>query len=357
MKDDILVSIGVESYNQSNFIKQTLDSILIQKTNFKYEILVNDDCSTDGTAEIIKEYEQRYPDIIKPLYQTENQFSKNIGIAKNFIFPRVKGKYFAICEGDDYFIDENKLQKQVDFLEAHPEFVGCFHPVKVIYENIKNKVDFYPNKNTMKGKNVITLDDLLMTNYIQTNSVMYRWRFVDEKKFDFFPDNMLPGDWYLHLLHAQNGDIAFLPDVMAVYRRHDNGIWIDSLKNIDNLHLKHGVKEINFYYNVYKNITNFSDDYFNKILLPSVGNILKIYFNNEKFEDIYSVYEAYPDIFNKAIEFNRQDINLMSENQNRVAHKFKKYKKLFNIFLVAAIVLAVLNIIQFFILLWIEHIF
>ena len=116
-----LLSIDVITYNHAKFIRKCLDSILMQKTNFSFEVLIHDDASTDGTADIIREYEAKYPDIIKPIYQTENQWQKNIGISKNFQHPRIHGKYVALCEGDDYWTDENKLQKQVDFLEKHPE--------------------------------------------------------------------------------------------------------------------------------------------------------------------------------------------------------------------------------------------
>ena len=353
MSEDILVSVEVLAYNQSNYIRQTLDSILMQKTNFKYEILINDDCSTDGTAEIIREYEHKYPDIIKSLYQIENQFSKNISISRNFIFPRVRGKYFAICEGDDYWTDPCKLQKQVDFLEAHPGYIGCFHPVKVIYEDINKKAELYPNNKDVKGRKVFTLDDLLQRNYIQTNSVVYRWRFNEDNVLDSFPENIMPGDWYLHLLHAQKGDIAFLPEVMAVYRRNSGGIWYDSLTNVDNLHLKYGIKEINFYYSVYKNITDCSQEYFEKILLPSTGNILTVFFENQKINEIMNLKNSYPDLFEKVLEFN----NTNESAKKKTAKKCAKYKKLFNLFLILTILLAVLNVLQLACLLWFKHIF
>ena len=106
-----LLSVGVLTYNQENYIRKCLDSILMQKTNFKFEIILNDDCSTDKTVEIIKEYEAKYPDIIKPVYQKENQFSKGKGILRNFLLPRINTKYYAFCEGDDYWTDPYKLQK------------------------------------------------------------------------------------------------------------------------------------------------------------------------------------------------------------------------------------------------------
>ena len=116
-----LVSICTLVYNQEKFLKQYLEGIFLQKTTFSFEILIHDDASTDNSENIIREYQALYPDIIKPIIQTENQYSKGVDINLTYNFPRVKGKYIAICEGDDYWTDPLKLQKQVDFLEAHPE--------------------------------------------------------------------------------------------------------------------------------------------------------------------------------------------------------------------------------------------
>jgi glycosyltransferase involved in cell wall biosynthesis len=116
----LMVSICCAAYNHEEYIAAALDGFLMQKADFSYEILVHDDASTDNTAKIIKEYEQNYPDIIKPIYQTENQYSKKVKISSAYNFPRAKGKYIAWCEGDDYWTDPLKLQTQVDYMEAHP---------------------------------------------------------------------------------------------------------------------------------------------------------------------------------------------------------------------------------------------
>ena len=122
MIDDIKVSILTLAYNHELYIRQCLDGIIMQQTNFKFELLIHDDASTDETANIIREYEKKYPNILKPIYQKENQYSKGIPIGTTFLYPRAKGKYIALCEGDDYWIDPYKLQKQVDFLESNPEY-------------------------------------------------------------------------------------------------------------------------------------------------------------------------------------------------------------------------------------------
>ena len=132
---DPLVSISCITYNHINYIEQCLDGFLEQETDYPFEILIHDDCSTDGTTEIIQKYSTKYPDIIKPMYETENQYQQGKP-AGSLIwnFPRAQGKYIALCEGDDYWIDENKLQIQVDFLERNPEYTMCFHNAEVLNE-------------------------------------------------------------------------------------------------------------------------------------------------------------------------------------------------------------------------------
>ena len=128
-----LVSICCITYNHKEYIRDALDGFLSQRTDFPYEILINDDASTDGTADIIREYEQKYPEKIRALLQTENQYSKGITNPSGaFNFPRVRGRYVAMGEGDDYWTDPEKLQKQVDYMEAHPDCSLCFHSARII---------------------------------------------------------------------------------------------------------------------------------------------------------------------------------------------------------------------------------
>lgn len=121
-----LVSVRCITYNHEPYIAQAIDGFLMQKTDFPFEVIIHDDASTDKTADIIREYEKKYPLIIKPIYQTENQYSKRNGSIAKAIDPKLKGKYIAFCEGDDYWIDPNKLQMQVDFLEKNPEYGMCY---------------------------------------------------------------------------------------------------------------------------------------------------------------------------------------------------------------------------------------
>ena len=220
----VKLSIVCIAYNHAAFIRDCLDSFVMQKTDFPFEILIHDDASTDGTADIIREYEARYPGLFRTILQTENQFSKSVPILKTFIYPLVRGKYVALCEGDDYWTDPLKLQKQVDAMEARPDVAVCFHPVTVHWEDGSAPESIFPSRKERFDKTELSLDDLLKRNFIQTNSALYRWRFHTDS-LDLIPEGILPGDWFMHLLHAQTGKILFLDEPMAVYRRHAGGIW------------------------------------------------------------------------------------------------------------------------------------
>lgn len=131
LEEKVLVSVCCTAYNHAKYIRSCLDGFVNQKTDFKYEVIVHDDASTDNTANIIREYADKYPEIIKPIFQ-KNQYSKGVPIYEKFIFPKCTGKYIAYCEGDDYWCNENKLQKQVDVLERNPEYVACVHQTKTL---------------------------------------------------------------------------------------------------------------------------------------------------------------------------------------------------------------------------------
>jgi glycosyltransferase involved in cell wall biosynthesis len=200
---------------------------MMQKTNFVFEILIHDDASKDKTAEIIREYEEKYPNIIKPIYQTENQYSKGIKVTFKYNFPRAKGKYIALCEGDDYWTDPLKLQKQVDFLEANNDYVLCFHEVKILHTDGELKDDFI----TKVPENYETIETLArLGNYIHTPSVVFR---NSIKEFPFELDHSPIGDYFLCLMLAEQGKIKYIEEVMGVYRY---GVGIHSSNSAINHH-------------------------------------------------------------------------------------------------------------------------
>ncbi len=234
------VSILCITYNHAGFIRQTLDSFLMQKTNFSFEVLINDDASTDGTTEILREYQEKYPDIIHPIFHEENLYSQGVrGMYTRFLLPKAKGEYIALCDGDDFWTDQSKLQRQVDFLEAHEDYALCFHPVRVYFENGEQADSIYPAEKNPKS---FTTERLLQSNFIQTNSVMYR-----KQVYKNLATDVMPGDWYMHLYHAQFGKIGFINRVMSVYRRHPGGVWWNEYKDIDKLWNEHGKPHLQLY--------------------------------------------------------------------------------------------------------------
>lgn len=215
-----LVSICCITYNHENYITQAIDYFLIQKTDFQIEIIIHDDASTDHTTEIIREYQQRFPNLIRLIIQTENQFkTRKFGFLSD-LFKQAQGKYIALCEGDDYWTDPYKLQKQVDFLEANPDFSISFHNVQIINED-------FANYNTIQHKAMVeeitTIDNLLNgVNYIATVSVMFKASSI-KKLPEWF--NSLPfADYALNLIAARSGKIKYINEIMATYRIHSNGI-------------------------------------------------------------------------------------------------------------------------------------
>lgn len=221
--ENILVAIHCVTYNHEPYIRDCLEGFLMQKTNFKFVAIVHDDVSTDKTADIIREYASKYPEIIKPIYETENQYSKFDGSLDRVMETAIAAtgaKYVAMCEGDDYWIDPYKLQKQVDFLEAHEEFILCFHKCKNLIQQTGEIT--LEQVNDMPGET--TIFDLAKGNYIHTPSVVYRQnaKVVAEKAQ--FPQDLKADDYVYWMLLAQYGNIMKLPDEMAVYR-YGVGLW------------------------------------------------------------------------------------------------------------------------------------
>lgn len=216
-----LISICTLTYNHAPYIRKCLDGFVKQKTNFKFEVLIYDDASDDGTREILKEYELNYPDLIKPIYQHENQFSKSGGgLNIKYNFNRAASKYIAMCEGDDYWTDEYKLQKQVDFLEANNEYSICFHKVNELVNG--NELSASPLNSSVKEE-TFTIEDLANGNLIHTPSVVFRNGLI--KEFPVWFSKSPAGDYPLHMLNAKYGKIKYFPDIMAVYRKHGGSTW------------------------------------------------------------------------------------------------------------------------------------
>lgn len=215
MNNDVLVSVCCITYNHELYIRECLEGFLRQKTNFNFQILIHDDASTDGTRNIILEYEKKFPGIIKPIYQIENQYSKGGNINARFQYPRVNTKYVALCEGDDYWTDPYKLQKQVDFLEKNSNYGMVYTKVRYFY-NSKNKF----SRHAWGGPST-SFDDLInYDNKIPTLSTVFRYDLWKDYRENIQPENKnwLMGDYCRWLYFALKSNIYFLDEETAVYR-------------------------------------------------------------------------------------------------------------------------------------------
>lgn len=214
---DPIVSICCVTYNHEDYLQECLDGFLMQKTNFEFEVLVHEDASTDKTAEILKSYEKKFPGKLRCVYQTENQFKKQ-NVLTEILFKMAQGKYIALCEGDDYWSDPNKLQKQVDFLESNPEYMASYHRAMLINETgsiiKKEKYDNYSDYS----------ENELLTGYgeLITNAVMFR------SILEIIPEfsKVHNGDTTFWHLFGFYGKAKFQHDILpSAYRIHSGGIW------------------------------------------------------------------------------------------------------------------------------------
>lgn len=257
---EVLVSISCTTYNQINFIRKCLDGFLMQKTNFNYEIIIYDDASTDGTNLVIQKYAQRYPGLFNVFYQKENQYSQGIrGMMPRFNFPRAKGKYIALCEGDDYWTDPLKLQKQVDYLERNKDDILVFHNAFKLYSDGHNELFNVYKRSHYEAK------DLWDQWLIPTATVMFRNSNL------FYPDWLFKsshGDLGLFLLLGEYGSFGFINEASSVYRIHEKGVTTRDFNTIP--HKKKHLEQL-------KNMNSyFQFKYKSQIAKRSVGYLLSI---------------------------------------------------------------------------------
>jgi len=210
-----LLTVCLITYNHVSYIEQAIESVLMQKVNFTWELIIADDYSTDGTREIIKKYKEKYSDFIKLILQ-----ERNVGAARNWLdlITSPKSKYIAYFEGDDYWTDSLKLQKQIDFLEKHDDFALCFHNAIIENHLSGSKILFHTKKMPL----VFSGDDLLKQWLIPTASAVMRN--VIPETFPSFFNQATHGDLALFLYVTQYGKLAMLPEVMSVYRLNETGV-------------------------------------------------------------------------------------------------------------------------------------
>lgn len=235
---NVLVSINCITYNHENYIANALDSFLMQKTNFKFEILIHDDASTDRTADIIRKYEKKYPDVIKPILQKENQQSQGVKkISYRFNHTRANGKYIAMCEGDDYWTDPYKLQKQVDYMEQNPQCTFCFHNGFVVNDTkemrkrfiipwLQENRKFYSNHSRK-----YTAGEIQLLGFIPTASYLFPKHVLDNPPEWFFEAPV--GDNAMKLIASSYGYAYYMNEIMCVYRINVRGSSMDKWRKED----------------------------------------------------------------------------------------------------------------------------
>lgn len=235
-----LVSIRCTAYNHEKYIRDTLEGFVMQKTNFKFEAIVHDDASTDNTAAIIREYAEKYPDIIKPIFETENQYSKHDGSLARIVNNACKGKYIALCEGDDYWIDPLKLQKQVDILEDNPNITMVYTNFFVVNES-GAKISYPRYEKFKKESRSGNLFQYLLENgnFIMTLTTMFRREVIFNPILLNSPTQL---DYLYILVAAGMGYFRYLPDITGCYRISPNGQMNTNLKGVEK-----AINSIRFY--------------------------------------------------------------------------------------------------------------
>jgi len=268
-----VVNVICTTYNQEKYIRKTLESLVCQKTNFHFEIIINDDASTDGNPDIIKEFEMKYPSIIKPTYQPVNQHSKLINVWFDVTFPKAKAKYIALCEGDDYWTDDTKLQQQYDFMEANPEYSCVFNNSIIVDENDNYISDF----NKYKPINPIPEKDIISKggNLSITASMFFR----NQTEYPKFLFKAKSGDRALRLYLMTMGKFHFIDKKMSAYRKHDNGVTNGGNVKIRIEFIKSNIELLNLFNN-WSNLT------YNKLIKKEISNM---YRNLSIFENNFSL--------------------------------------------------------------------
>ena len=234
------VSVICTAYNHEKYIRQCLEGFVMQKTDFPFEVIVHDDASTDGTADIIREFAAKYPDIIKPVLQTENQYSQSIPIMRTFMYPIAQGDFFAYCEGDDYWIDPDKLQRQYDYLTEHPEYTLCAH--NVYAHNLTTGKKYMYTKFQFECNPKVDAVIMGGGSYFATNSLLVRKEAVLDLPECFRSKGF--GDYQIAMHAAITGKCHVFVEFMSVTNRGVEGSWTSRNFNDESKRVVHYRKVI-----------------------------------------------------------------------------------------------------------------
>lgn len=287
--NDIIVSIRCFAYNHKEYIRDCLEGFVMQKTNFRFEAIVHDDASTDGTTDIIREYAEKYPDIIKPIYETENQYKKHDGSLKRIMNSQMRGKYIAMCEGDDYWIDPLKLQKQVDFLEAHPDYTMCCSDAVIKTPYMELDWCRYNQNQTIPTEDVIMHGGL----FVQTATLLFKKEL--RLNADDYPEAARKchvGDFPLQIYAALKGKIYWFAEKQAVYRYGWGESWTNSFKKLD---IKTKIKRMRSEIDMLKSMDSLSNHAYTKAF-KRIETMLVYYIIYDYPDDYKLIVNAFPDV-------------------------------------------------------------
>lgn len=310
--NDIKVTVVCITYNHEEFIAQALDSFLMQKTNFKFQIFVGEDCGPDRTADIVREYAEKYPDIVIPFIR-----EKNMGAQRNLIdlCNHATSPYIAFCEGDDYWTDEYKLQKQYDYMEANPEVRVCFAKAEIkapedwflnsYYKKDEQGRMIFPDSDPEYrplGKHITAWSFINMFS-VHTSTVFYRWNYELEIP-DWFYTGII-GDLPIFLMQLGDGEAGFIEDIVSVYRRSDVGVYMSS--SMDEHFLKSRIDLIRVFSGM---LTYYEEHMPNKYPKVAIENrikwqsslLIKTAIKLERMDEIVKFIELYPDAAKMALD-------------------------------------------------------
>lgn len=283
-----LVTISCNTYNQEQYISDAIESFLFQKTTFPFEILVHDDASTDSTPNILKQYEIKYPSIIKVLYQKQNQMSQGVKIF-NFIFPHFLGKYRAVCEGDDYWNDPLKLEKQIDILEKDPKSIACFHPAFRMHstKNENPKIQGYIGNKIRKISTEEIFDRGI--GFMPTCSLVIKKEFYTEPLVASFFENH-GGSFFSKLFPSYFGTVYYLPDIMSSHRINANGSYSRRFAS-DAAFAIQATRKVDNAFKVFDLVTEYK--YHKKILKKRKGNAIRVLFRTDISNELFEMERLY----------------------------------------------------------------